>query len=543
MNEEQIRQWMIERLYGEISPEDDLRLEEQLSADDALAREWSELLQAREWMRSLHDSGQAAPDPDAIHDEARRDLARRTIFPARWLAAAAVLMLASVSAAVALLNPTPKTGVDGSAIVMNAPAPDITLRESVSRKVKPIREAVAVNSVTGLLSMNDAPEPALIAASHGGSAEIDASAAQAESLFRTGLSVYNQAFTKVGGERKTLLESALLLLSDVVKQCPGEKEWAALAMTLMADSYRALDRTGDAIETYRELIARFPDSEITAQQARYSLAELMMSDEKYFGGIAGVINDLNASDGSSEQFATLALSAAGRVQNAEPEQALEWTRAVLAAWPGDHVFHQKAQHIADDIRRALRDRDAIHDWLFIGPFPDFAMGFGELPLAGSNSKMRGLNGQSVAWRPVALDEGRLLPLKGARIPDGKGWTGWLSTSVYTPHPRMVVISANTQAVYYLYINGEIRSRQRNPSLIDPRELLRLNQSYCKVPLEEGWNQITFKVFFSTSNPEDAIFLVSVLDTDLNPIPDLTCSTEPHENASARSTRPAPVERR
>lgn len=526
MNEEQIRQWMMERLYGEISQEDAKRLDGALSQHAELAQEWQDAQAAHRMISQVKDSDAPYMLQDAIHQAARNLPANSS--PSfrwgRWLAAAVIL----VASGAVYLEWNGNTPVSTSALSKEASLPKITMGAPLKLKTNSIDESESqqLNQVRMMKAAPsaDSSDSIALASSKG---HIDRkinskSAADAESLFRTGLGVYNQAFTKIGDERHTLLKSAIITLSDVVKHYPEQSEWAAMAMTLIADSHRALDDVDAAIQTYETLINQCPESDEICKQARVSLIELLLTQDDRTTEVDQQLHILAEREKQSDEFASLALTASNKIGEKDPEQAYSWAMQVLSTWPPQHIYHQKAQRFASQYFEDAMNSCAIKQWWKLGPLESFSVQFEDVPPVASTKRFNGYDHKTVAWEKIQQENSQIDFSKDGIKQDAYRAV-FLATNVESPKNQVVLFSLKAKARALLYVNDEMvwKGAMNRAGWRQPQWAAARNEIKCS--LKQGWNRIVFKVFFPTGKSEDTQFSVTILDTDHNIKHDLSTS--------------------
>ncbi|MDP8244029.1 MAG: hypothetical protein P9L94_08120 [Candidatus Hinthialibacter antarcticus] len=520
MNEELVRQWMMEHLYGEIHPEDDQRLNDALQKNPELAQEWQDAQAVHLLMRQTEHSDAPLALQDAVQQAARNLSANDASFFrwGRWLTAAVVL----VASGAAFLQ-------------LNGNLPDNYLVESEETQSPEIAMAPQFklqmdepnSESTGLMKIarNGDSNEAFTLATSKGHIEHKASEkrdAEAEDLFRTGLGVYNQAFTKIGDDRLTLLKSAVITLSDVAKLYADQKEWAALAMTLIADSHRALDDIDSAIQTYHQLISSYPESDLICTQARISMVELLLTQEDRLDEVDQQLNVLAKQEKLSDDFASLALTASSKIGEKHPEQAYTWAIQVLSSWPPQHIYHQKAQRFAAQYYKDALAAHSIQPWWQLGPLDNFSVQPEDIPAIASTKTMPGYNNRPVAWDKVRIENG-FIDFSQDKIKEDAYRSIFLATHIDSPEPQVVILALTAKVRGLLFVNDELVWKGALNRNLWRQEQQNLSRHSIQCPLKKGRNTILFKLFFPTGKKDDSQFSVAILDTDHNINHDLTAS--------------------
>lgn len=519
MNEERLRQWMMERLYGEIRPEDDRALDDALSQSPELAQEWQDAQAAHQMLQQIERPEAPLSLQYAIQQAARGVPAEppSSFRWRRWLTAAVVLIASGV-VFLQWNGNLPKNISDETAQIQS---PEIAMAPQFKLQVEaPNLESTRMMKIAQDTDSNEA----FTLATSKGHIEHKASEkreAEAEELFRTGLGVYNQAFTKIGDDRLTLLKSAVITLGDVVKQYSEQKEWTALAMTLIADSHRALDEIVPAIETYQQLIASCPESDLVCTQARISLIELLLTQDDRDDEIDQHLNQLSPEKKKSDEFAALALTASSKIGERNPEQAFAWAQQVMAEWPPQHIYHQKAQRFAQQFQDAALSVHTVTNWWMLGPLPNFATRIETLPPISSRQSVPGFKNRAVVWKKTKIKK-NTVDLTSPLVQDDAGRTVFLSTNIQSPEPQVIILALHTNALAHLFVNQDMVWKSGNQ--IPWRIIDSVPARYeIQCSLKKGANPILLKMFFPSGKTDTNHFTVTILDTDHNIKRDLTAS--------------------
>ena len=398
------RALMMERLYEPPVPEEAAQLEIHLAACPTCAAEWDEVQRAHAILRKFQDPAVPLWLERKVTAASRADSTLGIGIPERrvrvrlWmkLAAAAsfLLLLAGVypytwQNSVSLRPPIQKEAVPERAAAGIALSPAVDLPAAPPIAMEPLPEApapadppalgVTTRRRAGLASPTDAETLAAGRPVRAFQAQPEAKLAakpeeaggnqKAEELFRTGLKLYNTAFTKIGEDQKTLLKSAIVMLEDVEKQHSGETYWIALALILIADSYRALGDTETAARTYQRMIERFPDQETYCRQARESLVKLWLNRSETVQQAENELDVYAAKYPGSLEFARLAMAFCEITRREHPDRAMAWCRRVMEQFPDQHPERQKASRMLALVENPLRDTFYIESWWLMGPLP------------------------------------------------------------------------------------------------------------------------------------------------------------------------------
>ncbi len=504
MNEEQVRQLMMERLYGEIRPEDERALDQALEQAPALAQEWREIEEVHALFRKRPESNAPPPLQKSIQQAAVGVPADRhpTFRWGRWMAAAVIV--AACGGAYDQFGGMDSTELRNEFAVVDqqvrAVPPNVELRST---------DRLDTGNLSSHSMSADLPAPnestqLVSAKAHIGHKQNAKREKEAESLFRTGLGVYNQAFTKLGDERTTLLKSAVITLGDVVKRYPEQREWSSMGLTLIADSHRALDDIDAAIQSYEQLIESCAELDEICTQARISMVELLLTQEQSTDEISEHLSILSLQENHADDYATLALTASSRIGESNPEQAYNWARQILTAWPPQHVYHQKARRIAQQYYQQALDQNAIKPWWVFGPLTNYSVQLDDLPPITSTRSIIGFTNTPVRWKKTEL--GNLAPdLSQDGVDQDAGRTAFLATHIESPENQVVVLALKTNARTMMFVNEELVWKQRPHS--------NATRQKVECSLKKGQNQIVLKMYFPNGKNDENHFSLTVLDTE------------------------------
>lgn len=340
MNHETARQWILERLEGRLSPEQAARLEAYLQQHPELARECQAVQESHAWLQS-----QMGPEPSSETGQRIRQQARQTpALPPRWFtaktwAAAAVLVFSLGLSALVYLDPMQSQGPQPATLSEKTTAP--TDRNASNQEAQPFQVQTTTSS-----SANSGQE--------------------AEALFRDGLAVYNRAFRKVGEEKATLLQSAVLILDDVPKLFPAQKDWAALALTITADAHREMGQPQKAIEAYQRLLSAYAQRQPIAQQARASLIRLLLQQNQNQAA-ADELGKLKPAAGDFSEATALTLTLAKQSQAQAAHIALAPLQQLAETMPPTHLLYGRIQAQQQTTLQQVLQQNTLREWLYLAP--------------------------------------------------------------------------------------------------------------------------------------------------------------------------------
>lgn len=328
---------------------------------------------------------------------------------------------------------------------------------------------------------------------------------QAEAYFKLGLKLYNNAFTKIGDEQRTLLESAIITLNDVEKKFPDQPAWVAFSLILIADSYRALDRIDDSIRTYRAMIERFASVEPYTRQARISLVKMLLQDYQpnrlHF--IEQELNQLAKDNAASNDYASLALRFSELIETSNPAAALDWNRTVIESSPIHHPIHTKAVQLSRRIEDRLRFAQYVRDWRIIGPFPESTAPMNDANRPALNlfdHRTEGLDGFAWLHHPYSAEESFSKTIENV-LPNT---CLFAKTYVFSPRRQAVVLKIGGTDGARIWLN-------RQPVAGDIWNTDLPADSYQVVTtLNKGWNQLLVKSYHLRDSQH---WTLSVLITD------------------------------
>ncbi|MEW6238166.1 MAG: tetratricopeptide repeat protein [Candidatus Omnitrophota bacterium] len=537
MRRETARRLMMEKLYETISPADAARLEAHLLVDANAAREWEDARQMRGLLAAMSDPTPPARAEEFIQQAARSLEAEAPPVHSRrfwnYAVAAAILMTATLpfvlqgdKSAVKRDDSTRSFNLEqnarsrrdalDSSVNRLALSPKRNIQESqfayiASATVEPAEEkavkmemALAYDKQSNVAAMPAAPVKA-----------------NAEELFRTGLTLYNAAFAKVGEERNAMLKSAIIFLRDLEQRCPDQRSWIALSSILIADSHRALGENDSAIEVYQRMIESFPELEKYVRQARISIVNLLLNDDKKLSQAEAALRQFNDLYPHSPEFAEAALTLAEKLQAVQPERSLAWCRSVAEDAGEENRLQTKAARLAAAVDEKLRDKYYVKDWWMLGPLEQNYLPKSLTPDRFYNVKkgrFPGLNGKPVQWqRPYANQNGDV-DFAEAFGAAREGASAFAMTSIYSPEAEFVLLTFGGNGGLRIWLNEDAiwSNQQTQPFHRDAQSV--------SCSLRKGWNTLLVKSYLTGLNPEWK-FSLRILDRNGFTMPDLTIDPE------------------
>lgn len=514
------RRYMMERLFESLSLDRIDRLERHLERCPDCAREWDDVRHGHQFM-SASRYPTAPPHLDqAVLDAARsietEPAKRRYAKPLTALAAAASFLIAAAISIQLWMNDD------------TVPLPENVTNFNIEQKLfdtlsidrldQPSAELTAAPSPLRGVEVRDSKQNELaekrdmkLYSVEYAAAKPDTNAPkQAEELFRTGMNLYDNAFTKIGDERNMLLKSAVLILQDVQEKYPEQHYWIALSHILIADSFRALGEPLDAIQTYRRMIDLFPDMSTYCQQARASIIQILLDREDGVAELEQALTQYYTLYPGASQFPEFALAYSGMIQSCSPETAVRWYQRVQEALPPAHPQRLKAERLSYTIEESIRKNHYINDWLVLGPLIQNVMwdNIEEVSKGGESSVM--LNnlhssnrGTPTFWIRIKSDVDTDITNVLKESPDKS--CAFLKTAVYSPEKRQVAFLIGATNGFRLWFNGDqVFGRSWQNHFV--RDTIRIQQE-----LREGWNDIVVKCFHIRSDPD---WKLSFIITDL-----------------------------
>lgn len=355
MNRDLARQWMMNRLYEKLHPDQQTALDEVLQNDAELRQEWEQVQATHFLYESLHPVHPSDETTELIQKQARTD--RRGWFGSlTWTRAAAILVTLCLGGYIGYEIDDHKSEL----------APLMEAR--IIPTIEPVPYAPVVASALHPAPVTEAPssvDQAVESSSHlvSKTQKSQVDEAKAEELFRIGLANYNLAFTKVGEERETLLKSAIISLRDVREEFPGALDWVAFSLMLIADAHRELNNIDDAIEAYQVVLAECSNRDTLCQKARLSSLQLMIHDETRREQAVRLAESLVVENGLTDETATTLLTLAEQMKTERPHQVLRWMDAIIGQWAESHTFHRKARQIRFIAQAHWLKLVAIRDWI------------------------------------------------------------------------------------------------------------------------------------------------------------------------------------
>lgn len=352
---------------------------------------------------------------------------------------------------------------------------------------------------------------------------------ETEQLFRTALEVYNHAFAKVGDDREALLRSAIALLRDVNAYFPQQREWADMALLLIADAHRQLDDTDAALQACLALAERRHASDSLARQARVAAVEILIG-ERGWEEANRELDTLFTHFPKDSETATLALTLARRLIDEQPEAALPWLNRLQEEWPPAHPIHAKAENLRDDLEQARLATLAIRDWWVIGPLSLGALYSEVIPQqSGNPSSPLGefvqFDGARFEWRRTEGGEKKGIDLLMFMERPTLNASAFLQTFIYSDEEQVVCLIyfyEEDGPTLHPWLNGERMSNTNWRA-----EGIRAHPFNGK--LQAGWNRLVVKTYFDTKIDEDRWpVAVLILDEHGRIATDLTITAAPWE---------------
>ncbi len=513
------RRFMMERLYESLSLDKIARLETHLERCPACAQEWDDVRHGHQFM-SVSRTPAVPPHLDqAVLDAARTTDAqpeprRGSYRVAKLTAAASFLIVATVSVQLWFNGGSDPALDQQLEIASNLEFDRIETEKTIVRSGQPRSELTSAPArksgvkVRGpeVRSRKGDSEHFYYAADKTNAADPK----KAEALFRTGMTLYDNAFTKIGEEQQTLLKSAVLMLRDVEQKHPRQRYWIALSQILIADSYRALGEPLDAVRTYRRMIGLFPDMEQYCKQARASIVQILLDREEYLGEAERALRQYHTLYPSASEFPSFALAYSGMVQSSSPERAVYWYRQVQDALPAAHPQRMKAQRLTYAVEASIREKHYVKDWLVLGPLQQNVMLEEIGPISDDGESSGILNnlhaskrGVPTAWMRVKSDAD--IDITGILKESPVQACSFLKTAVYSPEKRTVSFWIGATNGCRLWLNNDhVFGKSWKGSF--QRDSLRL-----QFDLRQGWNDIVLKSYHIESKPE---WRFSLIITDM-----------------------------
>ncbi len=529
MRRETARRLMMERIYEGLSPKDEGRLERFIQENPDIAHEWEEVKNMHELLASVPDETVPAHLEQAILNSARSD--RLKLEPNRsrkvyryLMAAASFLAIAYLPFALWFHSP------QNNEVVHNFEEPKANISDNETRKEfnrsstysfkneERNRNELGVISSLPPSSSSTTNRPLTITPSPESSESYLAfdqthtskkhrsmsnnrsiSEAEAEELFRTGLTLYNTAFTKVGEEREAMLKSAIVFLRDLEEKCADQYQWIALSLILMADSHRALGQITQSVETYQRMIELFPNMDTYVKQARFSIVKLLLNHEDTLKEAEKALREFERLYPETPEFAEAALTYAEKMKTHNPENSLIWCRRITEKTSEANPAWNKAHRLAQAVDKQLADYSYIKDWWIVGPFDE-----GYLPMITNNntqnnnkpnkfydvkeSFFESLNGNIIRWqRPFENEHG---DVDLSKIIDSirKNASVFAVTYVHSPIDQRVNLSFGVASGARIWINNDLvwSKKQKTGYKRDAFSV--------STQLQEGWNTLLVKVY-------------------------------------------------
>ncbi len=543
------RRLMMEKLYGEISSNDDHRLEQHLHICETCLYEWDEVQLSHQMMASLPDDMLPLHLEKSILESSRQldSVPERSSSGTRkYMAVAAVFLLLIGGGLFYRMVERADTQINSSKsdsshqIVSTTSSektfPGMKIREKEEKNTEMFFESTEKEGIIPTQIKKDNttwverykssnPERLSMYAfdqretnESKPKAELETEISktsltlvakpldedEAEELFRTDLKLYNKAFTKIGDERNAILTSAIIYLRDMEKLYPTQLHWIALGKILIADAHRELGETSKAVKIYRQMISDFPELETYCKQARISIVHLLMDSTGGLQEAEKELDELRSLYPASQEFAQLAFTYAGKVQDSNPEKAFEWCRYLIGNFydignlSASHPTFQKVQRLAVDLQQKILEKHTIRDWLIAGPFP-MDTDLDDLP--DRNSKK---------WqRPFEHAQGEIT--LNNFMSKKKDLCAFVQTSIYSPEKKAVNLHYGCTDGLRIWLNGEpvygyvVKGQYR--------------QDMLPAFLKKGWNSIIVKTYHFPES-EDWRFSIRFMDPNGWVIPDL-----------------------
>ncbi len=536
---ETARRFMMERLYETLPPDKDRMLETHIQSCQVCASEWKDVQAAHSFMKHLPEKTVPLHLQQAILQQSQLEAlppeseSWTRSWP-KW--AAAAVLIACLSVTYSLWDGRPvKPSTDAALVHPNLNTLALNKlngfqKNSEEQKTdytsisSPDQENVPAISLQTSRENKSVPsiQPAVVVPA-------DPNEQDTEQLFRTGLRLYNNAFTKTGDDQKTLLNSAILLLDDLEKRHPDQGSWIAMGMILKADSYRVLNETEKAISIYRQMAERFADQHPYCEQARASRIKLMLKSDDFIEETEEQLIQFENLQPPPAEYALLALSFSKKVVSTHPEKALGWTQRAMNSLPERHPIREKAVQQYREIEEAVREKFYIQDWKVIGPFPletlpEFDFRKSEFDVL-SSLIQKAKNPESIQLVQRKPNGNPIIDIAELLKQPPTNTCAFAQTYIYSPTDRVIHFQLGYTDGLRVWLNGEplfssVRSRN-----------FRLDRNTMNAPLKEGWNQLFLKCY-RTRDIEEWKF--SLLPTDTNGlfIPELKFDSLYRPNANS-----------
>lgn len=553
MSRETARRLMMERIYEGLSPKDEARLDRFIQENPDIAHEWEEVKNMHELLASVPDETVPAHLEQTILNSARSDRFKMTPNRSRnvyryLMAAASFLVIAYLPFALWHHSPQnevirnfeePKANLSDNEIKKEFNRSSSTYsfeNEDRNRLESGEKSSIAHSSsrtTNHTLSITPSPQSSdsylAFDQTHTSKEHRNMfydrtiSEAEAEELFRTGLTLYNTAFTKVGEEREAMLKSAIVFLRDLEEKCADQYQWIALSLILMADSHRALGQIKQSVETYQHMIELFPNMDTYVKQARFSIVKLLLDHEDTLKEAEKALREFEHLYPETPEFAEAALTYAEKMKTHNPESSLIWCRRITEKTSEANPAWNKAHRLAQAVDQQLADYSYIKDWWIVGPFDE-----GYLPMITTNntknnnktnkfydvkeSFFESLNGDIIRWqRPFENEHG---DVDFSQFIDSirKNASVFAVTHIHSPKDQRVHLSFGAASGTRIWINNDLVWSKKQ------KAGYKRDAFSVSTQLQEGWNTLLVKVYlFRNASWE---FSLRILDDAGLTIPNL-----------------------
>ncbi len=501
MRKETARRLMMARLFGEITPEEDARLTRYLNEHEDAAHEWEQVRETHLLLASLKNHPVPSHLESSIHSMAHSMEEKQPRSGRKWARPFSIISTTVAAAACLLLYiyvPVETNRQQESQLsaekneaptLMEPKEQQDTFafddhKRSSKKKEEPITSTSTIPSQTRshtitATSLNQ---------------ENDRSRNDIEKLFRTGLTLYNTAFTKVGEERTAMLKSAVVFLQDLEKRASDQSKWISLSLILLADSYRALGDIPAAIQTYQRMIETFPTMETYVKQARLSIVKLLVEHSDDLALMEAALEQFTSVYPQNSEIVEAAFTFAEKVEPNNPEQSLKWYRRLAEQFKEEQILYEKIHQKSSTVQENLEDRMYIKDWWILGPMDLHYLPVGEEDLNenhfyNTNKSFRGLNQSQVQWERPYKNESGIVELAPLLNPLPHRCSAFAFTYLFSEHKREVLLSGGANCGLRIRVNNQ-------PVLanVNTPQNFKKDQYKISVMLNKGWNPVLVKFF-------------------------------------------------
>ena len=186
--------------------------------------------------------------------------------------------------------------------------------------------------------------------------------------FEKALEVYDKAFTVSEDSRDVMLLKSLNLLEKFQKEYPEDSQFGPIVYLFLADCYNQTGNLDMALQTYHDILKKFPKNNETCLESRAALFNIYLNHlnniPKAEEFVTWIVENNNEWSGLPE----LCLAIGNKYESVDKWAAHKWYSIAESSHKSISANNLLAARKRDMLEDQLREDSFITDWYIIGPF-------------------------------------------------------------------------------------------------------------------------------------------------------------------------------